>query len=79
MNKNIFAILEPGNPLMTQALDAMKRYYEAQQAKLPDEDVERMAGSRGAVQDGKRISAADAWAPLRHVALAPMPPSRGLL
>ncbi|MFF7108891.1 hypothetical protein [Pseudomonas sichuanensis] len=22
--------------------DAMKRYYEAQQAKLPDEDVERM-------------------------------------
>ncbi|BBH46675.1 hypothetical protein [Pseudomonas sp. KU43P] len=27
---------------MTQALDAMKRYYEAQQAKLPDEDVERM-------------------------------------
>lgn len=42
MNKNIFAILEPGNPLMTQALDAMKRYYEAQEAKLPGEDVERM-------------------------------------
>ncbi|AVH38009.1 hypothetical protein AL532_17500 [Pseudomonas monteilii] len=42
MNRNIFAILDPANPLMTQALDAMKRYYEAQQAKLADEDVERM-------------------------------------
>lgn len=42
MNKKIFAILDPANPLMTQPLDEMKRYYEAQQAKLPDEDVERM-------------------------------------
>ncbi|MGY4526836.1 hypothetical protein [Pseudomonas sp. TE21394] len=27
---------------MTQALDAMKRYYEAQQAKLPDDEIERI-------------------------------------
>lgn len=42
MKKDMFAILEPGNPLMTQALDAMKRYYEAQQAKLPDDEIERI-------------------------------------
>lgn len=42
MKKDMFAILEPGNPLMTQALDAVKRYYEAQQAKLPDDEIERI-------------------------------------
>lgn len=42
MKKDMFAILEPGNPLMTQALDAIKRYYEAQQAKLPDDEIERI-------------------------------------
>lgn len=42
MKKDMFAILESGNPLMTQALDAMKRYYEAQQAKLPDDEIERI-------------------------------------
>ena len=42
MKKDMLAILEPGNPLMTQALDAMKRYYEAQQAKLPDDEIERI-------------------------------------
>ncbi|MBF8659480.1 hypothetical protein [Pseudomonas putida] len=42
MKKDMFAILEPGNPLMTQALDAMKRYYEAQQAKLPDDEIEHI-------------------------------------
>ncbi|WP_170929265.1 hypothetical protein [Pseudomonas sp. B8(2017)] len=42
MNKHIFSILEPGNPLMTQALDAMKRYYEAQAAKASEVELERL-------------------------------------
>lgn len=42
MNKNMFSILEPGNPLMTQALDAMKRYYEAQAAKASEVELERL-------------------------------------
>ncbi|XBT46346.1 hypothetical protein ABNP32_12690 [Pseudomonas viridiflava] len=42
MNKHIFSILEPGNPLMTQALDTMKRYYEAQAAKASEVELERL-------------------------------------
>ncbi|MGO3984233.1 hypothetical protein ABI582_07565 [Pseudomonas sp. SAS7] len=42
MNKNMFTILEPDNPLMTQALDAMKRYYEAQAAKASEVELERL-------------------------------------
>lgn len=42
MNKHIFSILEPGNPLMTQALDAMKRYHEAQAAKASEVELERL-------------------------------------
>lgn len=42
MKKDVFAILEPGSPLMTQALVALKRFYEAKQARLPDEEVERL-------------------------------------
>ncbi|WHH49671.1 hypothetical protein QFA96_16430 [Pseudomonas sp. Ap32] len=42
MNKHMFSILEPGNPLMTQALDAMKRYYETQAAKASEVALERL-------------------------------------
>lgn len=42
MNKHIFSILEPGTPLMTQALDAMKRYHEAQAAKVSEVELERL-------------------------------------
>ncbi|WP_434120371.1 hypothetical protein [Pseudomonas fortuita] len=42
MKKEVFAILEPGNPLMTKAIDALKRYHEAQAAGLPAEEVERL-------------------------------------
>lgn len=42
MHKHIFSILEPGNPVMTQALDAMKRYYEAQAAKASEVELERL-------------------------------------
>lgn len=42
MNKDVFAILEPGNPLMTSAVDALKLYHEAMVAKLPDEEIERL-------------------------------------
>lgn len=41
MKKEVFAILEPGNSLMTQAIDALKRYHEAQAAGLPGAEVER--------------------------------------
>ncbi|PJI72017.1 hypothetical protein CSW00_20035 [Pseudomonas asiatica] len=33
---------EPGNPLMTQALDAMKRYYEALAAKASAAEIESL-------------------------------------
>ena len=36
----MFSILEPGDPLVTQALDAMKRYYEAQAAKASEDEIE---------------------------------------
>ncbi len=42
VNKHMFSILEPGNPLMTQALDAMRRYYEAQAAKASEVELERL-------------------------------------
>ncbi|RII76788.1 hypothetical protein [Pseudomonas monteilii] len=42
MKKDIFAILEPDNQLMTQAINALKRYHEAQAAGMPGADVERL-------------------------------------
>lgn len=42
MIKHIFSILEPGKPLMTQALDAMKRYYEALAAKASAAEIESL-------------------------------------
>lgn len=42
MKKEVFAILEPDNPLMTQAINALKRYHEAQAAGQPVEEVERL-------------------------------------
>lgn len=42
MKKEVFAILEPDNPLMTQAIEALKRYHEAQAAGQAIEDVERL-------------------------------------
>ncbi|WP_336333785.1 hypothetical protein [Pseudomonas putida] len=38
MNKDVFAILEPGNPLMTRAVDALKLCYQAMAAKLSVEE-----------------------------------------
>lgn len=42
MNKQIFAILEPDNPLMIQALEALKRYHEAQAAGRSQAEIERL-------------------------------------
>lgn len=42
MKKEAFAILEPGNPFMTSALDALRCYHEAMAANLPEEEVERL-------------------------------------
>ncbi|MFF7108890.1 hypothetical protein [Pseudomonas sichuanensis] len=42
MKKEALAILEPGNPLMTQAIDALKRYHEAQATGQSVEEVERL-------------------------------------
>ncbi|MBV4540110.1 hypothetical protein [Pseudomonas vlassakiae] len=42
MNKDVFSILKPGNPLMTSAVEALKLYHEAMTAKLPDEEIERL-------------------------------------
>lgn len=42
MKKEAFAILELGNPLMTSALDALKRYHEAVAADQPNGEVERL-------------------------------------
>ncbi|MGH8379527.1 hypothetical protein [Pseudomonas sp.] len=42
MKKEAFAILEPGSPLMTQAIDALRRYHEAQAAGQSVEEVERL-------------------------------------
>ncbi len=38
VNKDVFAILEPGNPLMTRAVDALKLCYQAMAAKLSVEE-----------------------------------------
>lgn len=35
-------ILEPDNPLMSLAIGAMKRYHEAQAAKLADSEIKRL-------------------------------------
>ena len=42
VNKHMFSISESGNLLMTQALDVMKRYYEAQAAKASEVELERL-------------------------------------
>lgn len=40
MNKDVFAILQPGEPLMTRALDALKRYHEAKESGLSAPEIE---------------------------------------
>lgn len=42
MKKEVFAILEPGDPLMTQAIDALRHYHEAQAAGQSMDEVERL-------------------------------------
>ena len=42
MKKEFFTILQPGNPLMSQAIDALKRYHEAQAAGKSAEEIERL-------------------------------------
>ncbi|MEF9900428.1 MAG: hypothetical protein RR736_24680 [Pseudomonas sp.] len=42
MKKGIFAIVESGSPLMTQAIDALGRYHEAQATGQSVEEVERL-------------------------------------
>ncbi|MDD2133467.1 hypothetical protein [Pseudomonas kurunegalensis] len=42
MKKDVFAILEPDNPLMAQAVNALKRYHQAQAAGLPVAEIERL-------------------------------------
>lgn len=42
MKRTLEAMIMPGDPLMTQAIDAMKRYHQAQEAGLPEAEVERL-------------------------------------
>lgn len=42
MNKDVFAILEPGEPSMISALDVLKRYHEAKEAGMPSEELEAL-------------------------------------
>jgi len=40
--KTLAGIVEAGEPLVQQAIDAMRRYYEAKDLKDPPEVVERL-------------------------------------
>ncbi|EPM43177.1 hypothetical protein SAMN05444507_11135 [Pseudomonas syringae] len=42
MKHTLEAMIMLGDPLMTQAIDAMKRYHQAQEAGLPEAEVERL-------------------------------------
>lgn len=42
MKNGVFAILEPDDPLMTQAIDALRRYHETQATGQSVEEVERL-------------------------------------
>ncbi|MCD5981179.1 hypothetical protein [Pseudomonas sp. CDFA 610] len=42
MKRTLEAMIMPGDPLMTQAIDAMKRYHQAQEAGLSEEEVESL-------------------------------------
>ncbi|NVH63829.1 hypothetical protein HQ621_23215 [Pseudomonas simiae] len=42
MKRTLEAMIMPGGPLMTQAIDAMKRYHQAQEVGLPEAEVERL-------------------------------------
>lgn len=42
MKRTLEAMIMPGDPLMIQAIDAMKRYHQEQEAGLPEVEVERL-------------------------------------
>ncbi|MNC70831.1 hypothetical protein D3C75_1216840 [compost metagenome] len=43
MKKRIFiGLVEAGEPLITQAIDAMRVYHEAEDAALPSNEVQRL-------------------------------------
>ena len=43
MEKRTFiGLIEAGEPLIKQAIDAMREYHEAQAAGLPAEEIERL-------------------------------------
>ncbi|MNP17268.1 hypothetical protein D3C76_1096970 [compost metagenome] len=43
MDKRTFIdMIEAGEPLIQQAIDAMREYHEAEAAGLPREDIERL-------------------------------------
>lgn len=44
MKQTLQQMMEAGEPLMQQAIDAMRRYHEAKAAGSPVEDVERLRG-----------------------------------
>ncbi|WP_010226162.1 hypothetical protein [Pseudomonas donghuensis] len=42
MKKTLAGVIEAGEPLIRQAIDALRRYYAAQDAGQPEEVVERL-------------------------------------
>ncbi|WP_230380165.1 hypothetical protein [Pseudomonas putida] len=40
--RTIIGLIEAGEPLIRQALEAIRAYHEAQDAGKPDEEVERL-------------------------------------
>ncbi|KDN98893.1 hypothetical protein [Pseudomonas donghuensis] len=42
MKKTLAGVIEAGEPLIQQAIDAQRRYHEAQDAGQPAKEVERL-------------------------------------
>lgn len=42
MKKTLIGVIEAGEPLIQQAIDAQRRYHVAQDAGLPAKEVERL-------------------------------------
>jgi len=42
--KSLVELIEAGEPLVQRAVDALRRYHEAQAANGPAEEVERLRG-----------------------------------
>jgi len=42
MNRSILGMIEAGEPLIQQAIEAMREYHQAQDRGAPPEEVERL-------------------------------------